>query len=146
MVLSSYEQIVSELALAMRRLHDSFVALAGRLQTVHNSVETQKEQYLNLRKYFLKDSTNVFEEHAKKSAGGGLKPSNSINVSPGPTPFSGNYIFYNCGVVNMICQGSSQRLPYFLTNSEILIKHIQLKFLHLQNKLNFPIHMLYKLY
>jgi nucleoporin p58/p45 len=74
----------------MRRLHDSFVALAGRLQTVHNSVETQKEQYLNLRKYFLKDSTNVFEEHAKKSAGGIIKPNNGTNVSPGPTPFSGN--------------------------------------------------------
>jgi nucleoporin p58/p45 len=89
--LLSYEQIVSELALAMRRLHDSFVALAGRLQTVHNSVETQKEQYLNLRKYFLKDSTNVFEEHARKSAGGVIKAnSTGMNVSPGPTPFSGN--------------------------------------------------------
>ncbi|XP_021928945.1 nucleoporin p58/p45 isoform X2 [Zootermopsis nevadensis] len=77
-----------ELALAMRRLHDSFVALAGRLQTVHNSVEMQKEQYLNLRKYFLKDSTNVFEEQAKKSAAGGIKPSNGVKISPGPTPFS----------------------------------------------------------
>jgi hypothetical protein len=100
----SYEQIVSELALAMRRLHDSFVALAGRLQTVHNSVETQKEQYLNLRKYFLKDSTNVFEEHAKKSAGGLIKANNNgINVSVSPTPFSGNYIFRDCGVGSMVC-------------------------------------------
>jgi len=83
---------VSELALAMRRLHDSFVALAGRLQTVHNSVEMQKEQYLNLRKYFLKDSTNVFEEQAKKSTAGGIKPVSGVKISPGPTPFSGNYI------------------------------------------------------
>lgn len=78
-----------ELALTMRRLHDSFIALAGRLQTVHNSVETQKEQYLNLRKYFLKDSTNVFEEQAKKSPSGGVKPVVSgVKISPGPTPFS----------------------------------------------------------
>lgn len=78
-----------ELALTMRRLHDSFIALAGRLQTVHNSVETQKEQYLNLRKYFLKDSTNVFEEQAKKSLSGGVKPVVSgVKISPGPTPFS----------------------------------------------------------
>lgn len=83
----------SELALTMRRLHDSFIALAGRLQTVHNSVETQKEQYLNLRKYFLKDSTNVFEEQAKKSPSGGVKPVVSgVKISPGPTPFSGNHI------------------------------------------------------
>jgi hypothetical protein len=32
----------------------------------------------------------VFEEHAKKSAGGVTKPNNGTNVSPGPTPFSGN--------------------------------------------------------
>jgi nucleoporin p58/p45 len=84
----------SELALTMRRLHDSFIALAGRLQTVHNSVETQKEQYLNLRKYFLKDSTNVFEEQAKKSFSGGVRPVvSSIKISPGPTPFSGNHIY-----------------------------------------------------
>lgn len=83
----------TELALTMRRLHDSFIALAGRLQTVHNSVETQKEQYLNLRKYFLKDSTNVFEELAKKSPSGGFKPVVSgVKISPGPTPFSGNHI------------------------------------------------------
>ncbi|PSN40192.1 hypothetical protein C0J52_12891 [Blattella germanica] len=77
-----------ELALAMRRLHDSFVALAGRLQTVHNSVEVQKEQYLNLRKYFLKDSTNVFEEQAKKLNAGGIKPITNVKIAPGPTPFS----------------------------------------------------------
>jgi nucleoporin p58/p45 len=93
---------VPELALAMRRLHDSFVALAGRLQTVHNSVEMQKEQYLNLRKYFLKDSTNVFEEQAKKSAGGAMKPFNGVKISPGPTPFSGNHIFCNLDVGNTI--------------------------------------------
>ncbi|XP_069696924.1 nuclear pore complex protein Nup58 isoform X3 [Periplaneta americana] len=77
-----------ELALAMRRLHDSFVALAGRLQPLHNSVEMQKEQYLNLRKYFLKDSTNVFEEQAKKTVGIGIKPANVVKIAPGPTPFS----------------------------------------------------------
>ena len=85
--------IISELALAMKRLHDSFIALAGRLQTVHNSVEMQKEQYLNLRKYFLKDSTNVFEEHARKSSSGGMKPLTNVKVAPGPTPFSGNVMF-----------------------------------------------------
>jgi len=83
----------SELTLTMRRLHDSFIALAGRLQTVHNLVETQKEQYLNLRKYFLKDSTNVFEEQAKKSPSGGVKPVvTGVKIAPGPTPFSGNQI------------------------------------------------------
>ncbi|XP_060806273.1 nuclear pore complex protein Nup58 isoform X2 [Amyelois transitella] len=50
-----------ELTLGIRRMHESLVALAGRLQTVHSQVEAQKEQYLNLRKYVLKDPSNVFE-------------------------------------------------------------------------------------
>ncbi|KAH9641540.1 hypothetical protein HF086_002227 [Spodoptera exigua] len=51
--------------------------LAGRLQAVHTQVEAQKEQYLNLRKYILKDPTNVFDE-----------PSRNLQNLAGPTPFS----------------------------------------------------------
>ncbi|KAG6456674.1 hypothetical protein O3G_MSEX009864 [Manduca sexta] len=50
-----------ELTLGIRRMHESLVALAGRLQAVHAQVDAQKEQYLNLRKYILKDPTNVFD-------------------------------------------------------------------------------------
>ncbi|XP_049878694.1 nuclear pore complex protein Nup58 isoform X2 [Pectinophora gossypiella] len=50
-----------ELTMGIRRMHESLVALAGRLQAVHTQVEEQKEQYLNLRKYVLKDPTNVFD-------------------------------------------------------------------------------------
>lgn len=58
--------IISELTLGIRRMHESLVALAGRLQAVHTQVETQKEQYLNLRKYILKDPTNVFDTPSRK--------------------------------------------------------------------------------
>ncbi|CAD0203418.1 unnamed protein product [Chrysodeixis includens] len=50
-----------ELTLGIRRMHESLVALAGRLQAVHAAVAQQKDQYLNLRKYVLKDPTNVFD-------------------------------------------------------------------------------------
>ncbi|KAJ8728887.1 hypothetical protein PYW07_006583 [Mythimna separata] len=50
-----------ELTMGIRRMHESLVALAGRLQAVHTQVEAQKDQYLNLRKYILKDPTNVFD-------------------------------------------------------------------------------------
>lgn len=70
--------------MAMSKLHESLVAVAGRLQSVHAKVQQQKEQYLNFRKYVLKDNTNVFD--SIKASG---KPSrNSIEkITSGPTPF-----------------------------------------------------------
>ncbi|XP_047508033.1 nuclear pore complex protein Nup58 isoform X2 [Pieris napi] len=56
-----------ELTMGMRRMHESFVALAGRLQAVHAQVQAQKEQYLNFRKYVLKDPTDVFDTSASAS-------------------------------------------------------------------------------
>ncbi|XP_065158445.1 nuclear pore complex protein Nup58 [Atheta coriaria] len=81
-----------DLVLGMRRIHEIFVALAGHLQALHTQVESQKEQYLNFRKYMLNDSTNVFESTHKETE-------NTINqiknftlkqppmLSSGPTPF-----------------------------------------------------------
>ncbi|XP_063622908.1 nuclear pore complex protein Nup58-like [Cydia splendana] len=105
-----------ELNLGIRRMHESLVALAGRLQAVHTQVEAQKEQYLNLRKYVLKDSTDVFNsmsashsldqilrdaEGTRKKTKSGLNDSlgravlsdpraalGSIAQLAGPTPFS----------------------------------------------------------
>lgn len=81
--------VISELYLALKRLVDCFVALAGRLHTVHNMVENQKEQYLNLRKYFLKDSTNIFEDDNKKADSMTAKPKMPSMNFAGPTAFSG---------------------------------------------------------
>ncbi|XP_041969637.1 nuclear pore complex protein Nup58-like [Aricia agestis] len=50
-----------ELTLGIRRMHESLVGLAARLQAAHAQVQAQKEQYLNLRKYVLKDPTDVFD-------------------------------------------------------------------------------------
>nr|CAD7401825.1 unnamed protein product [Timema cristinae] len=74
-----------ELTAAMRMLHDTFVALAGRLQTVHNAVEVQKERFLDLRRYFLKDTSDVFGSHTKPSV---KKVRPPPGVTPGPSPFS----------------------------------------------------------
>ncbi|XP_018044932.1 PREDICTED: probable nucleoporin Nup58 isoform X2 [Atta colombica] len=87
-----------ELTATMSKLHESLVAVAGRLQSVHAKVQQQKEQYLNFRKYLLKDNTNVFDN---------IKVNNKSNrssigkITSGPTPFGpGNKNFLSSTTLN----------------------------------------------
>ncbi|XP_048512065.1 nuclear pore complex protein Nup58 isoform X2 [Athalia rosae] len=73
-----------ELTMAMSKLHESLIAVAGKLQGVHSKVQLQKEQYLNLRKYVLKDSSNVFED---TKLNGKESRISSGKINSGPTPF-----------------------------------------------------------
>lgn len=95
MLLMVYCFLSLELTATMSKLHESLVAVAGRLQSVHAKVQQQKEQYLNFRKYVLKDNTNVFDS---------IKVNNKSNrssigkITSGPTPFGpGNilHVFQN---------------------------------------------------
>lgn len=81
----------SELSVALKRLHDSFVALAGRLQTAHSQVMAQKERHLSLRRHFIKDSSNIFQPAEKREIIP-RKTTFQTTASPGPTPFSCKYI------------------------------------------------------
>ncbi|XP_076756774.1 nuclear pore complex protein Nup58 isoform X2 [Xylocopa sonorina] len=74
-----------ELTLAMSKLHESLIAVAGKLQGVHSKVQQQKEQYLNFRKYVLKDNTNIFEDI---KVDGKTSRSSIGKLTSGPTPFS----------------------------------------------------------
>ncbi|KAH1026697.1 hypothetical protein HUJ05_000327 [Dendroctonus ponderosae] len=81
-----------DLSMGMKRLHETFVALAGRLQAVHSQVETQKELYMNIRKHLLQDTSNPFEK-LENAPAVHMANSNAFALSPpkvasGPTPFS----------------------------------------------------------
>lgn len=77
----------SELTLAMKRLHETLIVLAARVQTLHTSVQSQKEQYKNLRRVYFKDDSNIFEQDADQTL---TKKPNiySLRSLTGPTPFS----------------------------------------------------------
>lgn len=99
----------------MRKLHETFVALAGRLQSVHSEVETQKEQYLNLRKYMFNDETNVFEKSLPQNEILSLENISDLpsRIAAGPTPFNS---FMNSSVVQQIQAQNPPPPPYAGTN------------------------------
>ncbi|KAL0273282.1 UNVERIFIED_CONTAM: hypothetical protein PYX00_005992 [Menopon gallinae] len=76
-----------ELTLAMRRLHETLVVLAARVQTLHTTVQSQKEQYRNLRRVYLKDDSAIFDKDADHQHGR-KQTIFSLHSLTGPTPFS----------------------------------------------------------
>ncbi|XP_030758278.1 nuclear pore complex protein Nup58-like isoform X2 [Sitophilus oryzae] len=82
-----------DLSMGMRRLHETFVALAGRLQAVHSQVESQKETYINIRKHLLQDVSDPFEKLTKVPEFQVSNIQSNLIRSPpkvatGPTPFN----------------------------------------------------------
>lgn len=76
-----------DLKRGLHQIHESFIALAGRLQETHTKVDTQKEQYLSLRKFLLRDTTNVFEVEQSTSSA-----SNTSKIQYGPNPFTSSML------------------------------------------------------
>ncbi|EFA02557.2 nuclear pore complex protein Nup58 [Tribolium castaneum] len=82
-----------DLALGLKRLHETFVALAGRMQSIHSQVETQKEVFLSLRKQAIKDNINPFEKMDRNMEAMHTVMKNALKATPpnlasGPTPFN----------------------------------------------------------
>ena len=90
-----------DLKKGLQQLHESFIALAGRLQEAHSKVETQKTKYLELRKVMLRDTTNVFEEQESTSA------NKDSRIQYGPNAFSQDTT--QPGYLNMSFQKAQQQ-------------------------------------
>ncbi|XP_067664069.1 nucleoporin p58/p45-like isoform X3 [Haliotis asinina] len=76
----------AELIALMKKLHETFIALAAQLHQVNEAVKTQKEHYLNYRKIFHGDTKNIFEKQQKAAVT--VPPARTLDPA-GPTPFTG---------------------------------------------------------
>ncbi|KAI8129263.1 putative nucleoporin Nup58 [Lucilia cuprina] len=81
-----------DLKRGFRQINESFISLAGRLHEIHQKVEAQKDQYLNLRKYRLRDNTNVFAQLDNPES-----KVDTTRITAGPTPFSNITAISNFG-------------------------------------------------
>lgn len=73
----------------MRRLHETLIVLAARAQSLHTTIQSQKEQFKNLRRVYFKDDTNIFDNEMDQNR---IKKQTmfSLHSLTGPTPFSEN--------------------------------------------------------
>lgn len=93
-----------DLKRGLTQIHECFIALAGRVHDAHTKVENQKEQYLQLRKFVLRDSSNVFEKPDQEVTASTLN-----RVQYGPNVFSnqGGFNFGNIQRSSNVQQQSS---------------------------------------
>lgn len=97
----------------LNQIHECFIALAGRVQEAHGKVEIQKEQYLQLRKFILHDTTNVFEVADVDKT---QNNSSTSRVQNGPNAFSnqGGFNFPNISKISQQQQQpQTSQLPAF---------------------------------
>lgn len=81
-----------DLKRGLQQMHECFIALAGRVQEVHNKVEVLKEQYLQLRKLVLRDTTNVFEQSDQEVV---AAAANRVQIGPNVFSNQGGFNFGN---------------------------------------------------
>jgi len=78
------------LAGLIQQIQDSFMEIAGQLQIVHEKVQTQKEHYLNYRKFILDDDSDVFATGGSKASKGTARARTTL-ATAGPPPFGSTF-------------------------------------------------------
>ena len=64
---------------------------SGQLQVVHEKVQTQKEHYLNYRKFILADDSDVFATGGTKASKSAARAGRTSLASVGPPPFGSTF-------------------------------------------------------
>nr|CAG4637334.1 EOG090X0D34 [Ceriodaphnia reticulata] len=77
-----------ELMGTMKKLHEAFVLLAGRVHVIHTSLQNYKDDYLTYRRRVLGDPTDIFASKGHVTTKSALV-SQLNKIGSGPSPFGG---------------------------------------------------------
>ncbi|KAK3605419.1 hypothetical protein CHS0354_007500 [Potamilus streckersoni] len=75
-----------EMIMLLKKMNETFVALAAQLHQVHDAVKTQKEHFLNYRKIFHGDTKNIFEKQKRTTVMKASPHHTTDNLGPSPFP------------------------------------------------------------
>jgi nucleoporin p58/p45 len=73
----------------MKKLHEAFMLLAGRVHTVHTALQNYKEDYLTHRRRVLGDPTDIFATSKGHASAKSAVVSQLNKIGSGPFPFGG---------------------------------------------------------
>lgn len=75
----------------MKKLHEAFVLLAGKVHNLHSTLQNYKDDYLAYRRRALGDSTDIFAKKDCPSSQSRLRLNQPI-AGVGPSPFGGRFL------------------------------------------------------
>ena len=73
----------------MKKLHEAFMLLAGRVHTVHTALQNYKEDYLTHRRRVMGDSTDIFASSKGHTSAKSAVVTQLNKIGSGPFPFGG---------------------------------------------------------
>ena len=82
--------LLSDIVIISNFCHYCSLLFPGQLQIVHEKVQTQKEHYLNYRKFILDDDSDVFATGGSKASKGTARARTTL-ATAGPPPFGSTF-------------------------------------------------------
>ena len=77
----------------MKKLHEAFVLLVGRVHTIHSALQNCKDDYLTFRRRVAGDSADIFTNKAATITK--MTTIHQFNkIGCGPSPFGGTHHYF----------------------------------------------------
>ena len=85
----------------MKKLHEAFLLLCGRVHQVHSALQNCKDDYLSYRRRFLGDPADIFAPKGSAAAKSSGQMASRGGI--GPSPFGGTKNVGHCSAIIPWC-------------------------------------------